>query len=155
MPRTCLACSSPERLSIEKALIAGESLRNIAKHVSISPAGLLRHKNHVANAIGRAQSQHEECLGETLLDEMRRVQRGTCSPGRNPMATTEAQLSRCAKCASAWNRSARCLRRRARLAPGRLKTSTMTGASSVMRNSGRSRLSSQKPQSVRPGNLNF
>jgi hypothetical protein len=75
MPRTCLACSSPERPSIEKALIAGESLRNIAKRVSISPAGLLRHKNHVANAIGRAQSQHAERLGETLLDEMRRVQR--------------------------------------------------------------------------------
>jgi transposase len=75
MPRTCLACSSPERLSIEKALIAGESLRNIAKRVLISPAGLLRHKKHVANAIGKAQAQHEERLGETLLDEMRRVQR--------------------------------------------------------------------------------
>jgi hypothetical protein len=50
-------------------------LRSIAKRVSISPAGLLRHKNHVANAIGKAQAQHEERLGETLLDEMRRVQR--------------------------------------------------------------------------------
>ena len=75
MPRTCLACSSPERCSIDKALVAGEPLRNIAKRVSISPAGLLRHKNHVANAIGKAQAQHEERLGETLLDEMRRVQR--------------------------------------------------------------------------------
>jgi hypothetical protein len=46
-----------------------------SKRVSISPAGLLRHKNHVANAIGKAQAQHEERLGETLLDEMRRVQR--------------------------------------------------------------------------------
>jgi hypothetical protein len=75
MPRTCLACSSPDRLSIEKALVAGESLRNIAKRVSISPAGLLRHKRHVANAIGRAQAHHEERLGESLLDEMRRIQR--------------------------------------------------------------------------------
>jgi hypothetical protein len=75
MPRTCLACSSPERESIDKALVAGEPLRNIAKRVSLSPAGLLRHKNHVANAIGKAQAQREERLGETLLDEMRRVQR--------------------------------------------------------------------------------
>jgi transposase len=75
MPRTCLACSSPEREAIDKALVARESFRNIAKRVSISPAGLLRHRNHVANAIGKAQAEREECLGETLLDEMRRVQR--------------------------------------------------------------------------------
>ena len=75
MPRSCLACSSPEREAIDKALVAGEPLRNIAKRVSLSPAGLLRHKNHVANAIGKAQAQHEERLGDTLLDEMRRVQR--------------------------------------------------------------------------------
>jgi transposase len=75
MPRTCLACSSPEREAIDRALVAGESFRNIAERVSISPAGLFRHKNHVANAIGKAQAQHEERLGETLLDEMRRVQR--------------------------------------------------------------------------------
>jgi hypothetical protein len=75
MPRTCLACSSLEREAIDKALVAGEPLRNIAKRVSISPAGLLRHRNHVANAISKAQAQHQERLGETLLDEMRRVQR--------------------------------------------------------------------------------
>jgi hypothetical protein len=75
MPRTCMACSSPERESIDKALVAGEPFRNIAKRVSISPAGLFRHKNHVASAIVKAQAQHEERLGETLLDEMRRVLR--------------------------------------------------------------------------------
>jgi transposase len=75
LPRTCLACSSPEREAIDRALVAGESFRNIAERVSISSAALFRHKNHVANAISKAQVQHEERLGETLLDEMRRVQR--------------------------------------------------------------------------------
>lgn len=75
MPRTCLACASPQRPAIDKALVAGEPLRNIAKRVSISPAGLLRHRNHAAGAICKAQAQREERLGETLLDEMRRVQR--------------------------------------------------------------------------------
>jgi hypothetical protein len=70
-----LACSSSDRGAIDKALVAGEPLRNIAKRVSLSPAGLLRHKKHVANAIGKAQAEHEERLGETLLDQMRRVQR--------------------------------------------------------------------------------
>ena len=31
MPRTCLACTSPERDAIDKALVTGEPLRNIAK----------------------------------------------------------------------------------------------------------------------------
>jgi len=75
MPRTCLACSSPEREAIDKALVTGEPLRNIAKRVSISPAGLLRHKNHVAQTIMTASEKRDEELGHNLLDEMRRVQR--------------------------------------------------------------------------------
>ena len=75
MPQTCLACSSPQRTAIDKALVAGEPLRNIAKRVSISPAGLLRHKSHVAHAIVKAGAQREERLGHSLLDEMRRINR--------------------------------------------------------------------------------
>jgi hypothetical protein len=75
VPRTCLACSSVERETIDKALVAGEPLRNIAKRVSISPAGLLRHKSHLAQAIVKAGERREEQLGDNLLDEMRRVQR--------------------------------------------------------------------------------
>jgi hypothetical protein len=75
MPRTCLACASPERVAIEQALVVGEPLRNIAKRVSISPAGLLRHKNHVAQVIAKMSEKRRERLGDNLLDEMRRVQR--------------------------------------------------------------------------------
>ena len=75
MPRTCLACCSPERASIDNALIAGEPLRNIAKRVSLSPAGLLRHKNHLSYSIMKAAERQKERLGDNLLDEMRRVQR--------------------------------------------------------------------------------
>jgi hypothetical protein len=75
MPRTCLACSSAEREAIDKSLVAGEPLRNIAKRVSISPAGLLRHKHHISQAIVKADEGRQERLGDNLLDEMRRVQR--------------------------------------------------------------------------------
>jgi len=75
MPRTCLACASAEREGIDRALIAGEPLRNIAKRVSISPAGLLRRKSHVARAILTASERREEVLGDNLLEEMRHVQR--------------------------------------------------------------------------------
>jgi hypothetical protein len=73
MPRTCLACSNSEREAIDKALVAGESLRNISKRVSISYAALFRHKDHVAGAIVKAQERREEKLGDTIFAEMRRV----------------------------------------------------------------------------------
>ena len=73
MPRSCLACSHVEREEIDNALATGEPLRNIAKRVSISPAGLLRHKSHVAGAIAKAQERREEKLGDSIFDEMRRV----------------------------------------------------------------------------------
>jgi hypothetical protein len=68
-----LACSSSEREAIDKALVAREPLRNIAKRVSISPAGLLRHKNHVTNAIVKAAEQQEGERGVNLLAEAERV----------------------------------------------------------------------------------
>src|SRR5215472_19334841 len=74
MPRTCLACASPERQAIDKALATGEPLRNIAKRVSLSPAGLLRHKEHVAGAIVKMQERREEKLGDSILEQMQRVQ---------------------------------------------------------------------------------
>ena len=117
MPRTCLACASPERAAIEKGLVAGEPLRNIAKRVSISPAGLLRHKNHVAKVTTKAGERREERLGDNLLDEMRRVQRKAwellARPNRR--AITEPRLLPCARCESVWNHSGRCSRKLRRL----------------------------------------
>src|SRR5215469_18530364 len=73
MPRTCLACSHSQREAIDKSLVAGEPLRNIAKRGSISPAGLLRHKSHVAGVLAKAQERREVKLGDSIFDEMRRV----------------------------------------------------------------------------------
>jgi hypothetical protein len=73
VPRTCLACGSSERAAIDKAIVSGEPLRNIAKRVSISAAALLRHKTHVVTAIGKAQAKREEQLGVALLGDMQRL----------------------------------------------------------------------------------
>ena len=73
MPRTCLACSSPERRAIDEALVLGGPLRNIAKRVSICPASLVRHKTHVAQTIVKGREKHEERLGHSLFDEMGRI----------------------------------------------------------------------------------
>lgn len=73
MPRTCLACSSPERAEIDNALVVGEPLRNIAERVSISPPSLLRHKQHIAQAIVKAADEQEAKQALDLLAESRRV----------------------------------------------------------------------------------
>jgi hypothetical protein len=75
MPRTCLACKSPDREKIDAALVAGESFRSISKRVSISPAGLLRHKAHVAKAIVKAADRREEQLGDNLYEGMKALNR--------------------------------------------------------------------------------
>jgi len=75
MPRTCLACSSSSRTAIDKAIASGQPLRNIAAQVSISASALARHKAHAAQSIVKASERREERLGDSLLDEMRRMNR--------------------------------------------------------------------------------
>ena len=67
------------------------------------------------------------------------ARRGNCLPGRNPRVTTEARLSRCAKCGSAWKRLARCYRRRMKSTAGECKMGSGTLACSVMMSSRRLR----------------
>jgi hypothetical protein len=67
MPRTCRACSSPDRTAIDEAIVSGEPLRNIAKRVSISPAALLRHKTHVSQALVKASEKREESIGVSIM----------------------------------------------------------------------------------------
>ena len=75
MPRTCLACASPERREIDKAIVAGEPLRKIAENFPISMTALHRHKPHVSQAIVKAEEKREERLGDNLIEGMSRIQR--------------------------------------------------------------------------------
>lgn len=74
MPRTCLACASPQRKEIDKAIVAGEPLRDIARRVSISKDGLARHKDHVATAVVKAEERREEKLGDSIFDQIKGLQ---------------------------------------------------------------------------------
>lgn len=73
MPRTCLACSSPNRTAIDKAIATGEPLRSIAKRVSISPAGLLRHKVHVSVALAKMAEKREESIGSLVMARLEKL----------------------------------------------------------------------------------
>ena len=75
MPRTCLACSNPNRAAIDAAIVTGESLRNIAKRVSISPAGLLRHKAHASVALAKLAAKREESIGDSIIGRLEKLYR--------------------------------------------------------------------------------
>ena len=72
--RTCCVCNHKDRLPIEKALMDGETLRNICARYGPSPASLSRHGPHVARSLERATAHREETLGESLLSKLERAE---------------------------------------------------------------------------------
>lgn len=74
MPRTCLACASPNRAFIDKALAVGAPLRDIAGQWGISRSALDRHKPHIALAITKAEERREVKAGDSVLDGITALQ---------------------------------------------------------------------------------
>jgi hypothetical protein len=74
MPRTCRCCTSSQRAEIDRAIVSGQPLRNIAKHVSISVTAIHRHKEHVGVAIVKAQERRGERHEDNLHTQIGRVQ---------------------------------------------------------------------------------
>jgi hypothetical protein len=70
MPRTCLACASPKRNEIDKALASGTPYRNISKRFRIGVASLHRHRAHIAQAIVKATERREKSIGESVLERL-------------------------------------------------------------------------------------
>ena len=71
MPRSCTVCAHPERHSIEAALVAGRSLRDIARHFGVSKDAVARHAaEHLPPALVRAK---EEAEGNEALDLLRQL----------------------------------------------------------------------------------
>lgn len=65
MPRTCTVCDHPERTAVDRALVAGEAMRNVALRFAISFAALQRHKaNHLPGVLAEAKRRQGE-LHET------------------------------------------------------------------------------------------
>jgi hypothetical protein len=68
MPRTCTVCSHDDRAEIDKALVAGEPLRNVAKRFGTSAAALNRHKgDHIPAILAAAERRAGEQRGDGLL----------------------------------------------------------------------------------------
>lgn len=70
MPRKCTICEHPQVEEINKALLDGNALRNIAKQYSVSATSLYRHKQHIPTTLAKAQEAQEVAKADTLLDQV-------------------------------------------------------------------------------------
>jgi hypothetical protein len=59
MPRTCTTCTHPHREEIDRRLLDGAPLRNIAKQFSVSSASLFRHNKHISKTLSDARQEAE------------------------------------------------------------------------------------------------
>jgi len=76
VPRSCTVCDHPQRTAIDKALVAGEVMRNVALRFAISFAALQRHKaNHLPEVLAEAKQwqanahqSHVAAVGVAIQD---------------------------------------------------------------------------------------
>jgi transposase len=75
MPQTCSICIHADRLQIEASLIAGMSLRDIARQFSVSKDSVSRHKQRcmkpaIQELAAEQKKEQEEVSAWTALSEM-------------------------------------------------------------------------------------
>ena len=71
MPMTCKVCGNKKRLEIDRALLEGQSLRDIAKRTGTTASSLQRHKaDHLARHLVKAHEAREVARAESLLDDV-------------------------------------------------------------------------------------
>ena len=70
MPRTCTACTHPHREEIDRLLLEGAPLRNIAKQFSLSSASLFRHNKHISKVLSNARQEAEILRADGLMEHL-------------------------------------------------------------------------------------
>jgi len=77
LPRKCTICEHPQVDEINKLLLEGVSLRDIARQYSVSRAALHRHKDHIPADLAKAREAKEVAQADNLLDQLKDLQRRT------------------------------------------------------------------------------
>ncbi len=75
MGRTCATCIHPEHEAIDKALLAGQPYRSVARQYEASPPSVYRHQqDHLPAAMVKAVEAAELAHGGTLLEQLQGLQ---------------------------------------------------------------------------------
>lgn len=95
MPRPCSVCTHPERSAIDKALVAGTALRNIAERYGTSATTLHRHKaEHLPATLARAKQRSEEAHASALTEQIQAQEAQEQAHGRDVMVELECCFER-------------------------------------------------------------
>lgn len=71
MAQLCSCCNHPRRQDIDKAIVAGESNRSIARQFDVSKDAVARHrKAHIAPKVAKAAEARERVGADKLLEIM-------------------------------------------------------------------------------------
>jgi hypothetical protein len=68
MPQTCKICKAKNRKAIEKAIVSGVSLRDIARQFKVSKDGVSRHKRHIKSTIIQAAEKRMIKAGKSYVE---------------------------------------------------------------------------------------
>jgi transposase len=75
MPRQCITCQHKDVELINKAIVEGESKRDIAKRFQLSRSSVQRHsKNHLPTLLRKALKEKEGAHGKSLLEVLDEVE---------------------------------------------------------------------------------
>ncbi|HEX7600839.1 MAG TPA: hypothetical protein VF316_04505 [Polyangiaceae bacterium] len=73
--RSCSVCADPRRPEIDKALVAGDSMRVISRHFApLSHDAIRRHRPHIARALVEAGERKGERREDALLRQIQDLQ---------------------------------------------------------------------------------
>jgi hypothetical protein len=82
MPQKCSICAHLKRSEIDTALLAQQSLRDIARQFHAGKDALFRHKDHISAALAKAkqaQDVGEGTAGSNLLERLGKLNRETAT----------------------------------------------------------------------------
>ena len=76
MARSCTICEHPDREAIDRALVGDASNLSVSSLFGVSESAVRRHKaNHLPAKLVMAQAAEEVAQADTLLDQVRDLQR--------------------------------------------------------------------------------
>lgn len=74
MSRVCTVCVHANRPEIDRLLVSGESIRNIAKQFGVSPSAVDRHrKQHLPDTLVHAKAQQDDAAALDVMTELERL----------------------------------------------------------------------------------
>jgi len=71
---SCTVCRHPRLVEIDGAMLAGTSVRDIARQFKLTSASAQRHKKHVSAALRKAHEAAEVGRADSLVDQLKGLQ---------------------------------------------------------------------------------